>query len=410
MKQLLVIGKVWPEPNSSAAGQRILELLDFFKSKAYKICFASTASQTEHTSLPENLNIDARKIKVNDAAFDDFLKEINPDVVLFDRFTTEEQFGWRIDKSAPDTIKILDTEDLHFLRDARKEAFEKNIAVEDLMLQSEIAKREIAAIYRCDLSLIISEVELQLLTDTFKIPSFLLFYLPFLLEKITDEEIKNFPEFQQRKDFISIGNFLHKPNKHAVIYLKEKVWPKIRKHLPEANLHIYGAYPTQQILEMHQPKNGFLVHGRTDNAVGIMQKARILLAPLQFGAGLKGKLILAMQNGTPSITTKTGAEGMNGQLPWNGKITDDRAEFIQAAIKLYNDQQQWNKFRKNGFRIINERFSRMDFYILFDKKLVELNSDLTSHRLQNFTGAMLKHHLHRSTYFMSRFIEEKNRR
>lgn len=410
MRSLLVIGHTWPEPNSTAAGKRMLELLKFFHVEGFKICFASTSVKSEFSVIPDELQIRSEKIKLNDASFDGFIKDLKPDVVLFDRFMTEEQFGWRVDRYSPQSLKILDTEDLHFLREARQLAYKKNLKAGELYPTSDLAKREIAAIYRCDLSLIISEAEMKLLVEEFNVPRVLLNYLPFLLEHFSSEEIGRLPPFETRKDFISIGNFLHEPNWNAILYLKEEIWPMIRQNLPGANFNIYGAYPSQKVWSLHNEKEGFLVKGRVEAAEEVMKNSRVLLAPLRFGAGLKGKLIQAMQCGTPNITTTTGAEGIAGDMVWGGRIEDNPEKFSRAAVDLYKDKAGWQEAQKNGFEILNSRFTANRFIESFKRNIEDLQKNLLQHRKANFTGAMLKHHFHRSTYFMSRFIEEKNKK
>jgi len=407
MPKLLVIGYVWPEPKSSAAGTRMMQLLEFFLNEEYEITFATTARDTDNKVDLNALEIETEKIKLNDPEFDDFLESLKPDVVLFDRFMMEEQFGWRVDDICPEAIKILDTEDLHFLRKARQQSYKEKSDVS--YLDSEVAKREIAAIYRCDLSLMISEIEIELLKSQFQVPDNLLFYLPFLLENITEENQHRLPEFEERKDFISIGNFLHEPNWNAVLYLKERIWPEIRKKLPEVSMQIYGAYPSQKVLNLHNPKENFMVNGWAESSGEVMKNARLCLAPIQFGAGLKGKLVEAMQNGTPSVTTSLGAEGINDKMEWNGFITDSDKEFILKAVELYSEKNLWEEKQGFGFEIINKRFNKKEYIDNFRKRLKEIRSDLQTHRDLNFTGKMLKHHLHKSTYFMSKFIEEKNK-
>jgi len=122
MKNLLIIGFVWPEPNSTAAGTRMLQLIELFQAEDYEITFVCAASKTNNTFNLEKLNIKTFEIKLNDSSFDTFLKSLNPSIVLFDRFLTEEQFGWRVSETCPNALRILDSEDLHFLRSARKEA------------------------------------------------------------------------------------------------------------------------------------------------------------------------------------------------------------------------------------------------------------------------------------------------
>ena len=357
-----------------------------------------------------SLGINIEKIRLNDPEFDIFLRQLNPDIVLFDRFMMEEQFGWRVDDICPKVIKILDTEDLHFLRKAREEAFKSNKNEEELILSSDDSKREIAAIYRCDLSLVISEVEMDLLIKKFRIPNEILLYLPFMLQSVPEKIQAELPKFEDRKDFISIGNFLHEPNWNAVLVLKEKIWPQIRKQLPKAKMNIYGAYSSEKVKNLHNEKENFIVYGWTDDSAEVMKNSKVCLAPIQFGAGLKGKLVEAMQNGTPSITTKIGAEGINGNMKWNGHISDSLEDFIEAAVNIYTDETIWNTYQKTGFRIINERFNITEHQKNLKGKIQKIKKDLDKHRTMNFTGSMLKHHLHKSTYFMSRFIEEKNKR
>lgn len=406
MTPVLVIGYVWPEPNSTAAGSRMMQLLEFFISEGFSVTFATTASESIHRANLESLNISIIPIKLNDSSFDVFLKDLQPQMVVFDRFMMEEQFGWRVHAICPDALKILDTEDLHFLRNFRELEF---IGKNPLSTkESELAKREIASIYRCDLSLIISEVEKKLLNDDFNIPENLLLYLPFLIKKITSEEIAFLPKFEEREHFVSIGNFRHAPNADAIMHLKREIWPIIRKKLPDVQMHIYGAYPAAKITQLHDPKNGFLIQGWAKDAAEIVKKARISLAPLRFGAGLKGKLIEAMQCGTPNITTSVGAEGIPGSLDWNGFIEDSPEGFAACAVELYTSKTPWKQAQENGFKILDNRFSSAEFHNVFHNRLADLKKNLKQHRMENFTGAMLLHHRVKSTYYLSRYIEVKN--
>lgn len=406
---LLIIGFVWPEPNSSAAGGRMLQLINQFQQQGFIITFASPAMDSDFMVDLSLLKVEKKSIALNCSSFNVFVKELNPTVVLFDRFMIEEQFGWRVAENCPDALRILDTEDLHCLRQARQKAFKADAAfsISDV-LKEEVAKREIASILRCDLSLIISEFEIELLKTTFKIDEKLLYYLPFLLDEISEETFKNLPAFEERKNFIFIGNFLHEPNWNAVQYLKESIWPLLRKELSGAELHIYGAYPSQKVTQLQQPKDHFYIKGRAADANEVVQNARIVLAPLRFGAGIKGKLIEAMQCGTPSVTTAIGAESMQGNLLWNGAVTNAIDEFIKAAVELYQDKTLWTTAQQNGIAIINQRYSKKLFENDFALKIQFLQSNLAQHRLDNFFGSLLQHHTLNSTKYMSRWIEAKN--
>ncbi|WP_394758354.1 glycosyltransferase family 4 protein [Flavobacterium sp.] len=406
-KTFLIIGLVWPEPKSSAAGTRMLQLIKLFQKQDYEIVFASAAQESDFSFDLKSIGVITQQIILNSTTFDGFIKELNPEIALFDRFVIEEQFGWRVYENCPTALRILDTEDLHSLRLTRQNAIKKNIEFQfSDLLTSDIAKREIASILRCDLSLIISEIEIKILVDIFKIDSNLLYYLPLFFD--LKEENKPI-DFHQKKDFVFIGNFLHEPNWDAVKQLKEKIWPQIRKELPEVMMHIYGAYPSQKVLQLHNSSENFIIHGRANSAEDVIKSARVLLAPIRFGAGLKGKLLEAMQLGTPTITTSIGAEGINANCYWNGFITDDFEEFASKAVLLYKDETLWDKSQKNGFEILENRFKKDLFEKLFTDKIDFLQSNIENHRKLNFIGSLLLHHTALSTKYMSRWIEEKNK-
>lgn len=404
MKNLVIIGKVFPEPNSTAAGSRMLQLIDLLQNQNYKIIFLSTASVSENSFNLTSKNIEFQNILLNDSSFDELIKTLNPKIVIFDRFTSEEQFGWRISEQVPNAVKILDTEDLHFLRYAREKAFKQDKNLENLDLINDIFKREIASILRCDLSLIISEFEMNLLKDQFKIDDRILYYLPMFAE-IKKSEIS----FSERKNFVSIGNFLHQPNWQTVLQLK-KIWKDIKKQLPEAEIHIYGAYATEKVFKLHNEKEGFLIKGRAENVETTFNNARVLLAPIPFGAGIKGKLLESMQFGLPNITTSIGAEGMQGNLDWNGFIKDSEAEFTETAILLYQNENLWQKSQEKGYQIAKNLFNKAIFENDFKEKIDWIVANLQEHRNTNFLGQILQHHTLQSTKYLSKWIEEKNSR
>ena len=409
-KILLIIGFVWPEPKSSAAGSRMMQLIHYFLSQNYSITFASPCAKSDNAYDLTSLGIDQIAIELNHSSFDTFIHNLKPEVVLFDRFMMEEQFGWRVAEQCPNAIRILDTEDLHSLRKGRQQALKDQKPFDQYYLFNDTAKRDIASIYRCDLSLIISEAEMELLKHQFKVDDNLLCYVPFMVNNISEEQILKLPKFEERHHFVTIGNFLHEPNYDAVKYLKKAIWPLIRQELTNAEMHIYGAYVSQKTLQLHNEKDRFLIKGFAPNVNSIMQNARVCLAPLRFGAGLKGKLIDAMQNGTPCIMTTIAAEGMFGDLEPNGSIEDYPESLAKKAVELYQNEAIWKEKQSNGFRVINERFPRDTFYKKLNEVIEDLKSQLQLKRQNNFTGQMLMHHTLQSTKFMSRWIEEKNKK
>ena len=405
MNKLLVIGHKYPEPQSSAAGTRMMQLIGLFKENGYTVTFASEAQESEHAADLDGMRILCSTIKLNDSSFDAWISKLQPDIVVFDRFMMEEQFGWRVEKSCPNAIRILDTEDLHFLRKARGLAVKQNRELSDEDLKSDNAKREIASIFRSDLSIMISRFEMELLVDHFGVPNSQLFYLSFLVNK---DSIPPTKPYNERRNFLSIGNFLHEPNWDATQRLKQVIWPFIREALPMSELHVYGAYASEKVQQLHDEKQGFLIKGRAENAISVMSSAKVLLAPLRFGAGLKGKLFESMLCGTPSVTTMIGAEGMSENQKWNGAITNDELEFARMAVELYENEGLWSEASAASTQLLKQ-FEPQQFESEFSHKLSFLSENLSKHRSENFIGSMLLYHTQRSTEFMSRWIEEKNR-
>ncbi|WP_052879552.1 glycosyltransferase [Vibrio coralliirubri] len=408
MKKVLAIGYVWPEPNSSAAGSHMMSLLRLFKRQGWSVEFATPAQETEHMIDLSEEGITSQSIQLNCDSFDDYIEELQPDVVMFDRFMMEEQFGWRVEKVCPNAFKLLDTEDLQFLRNARHEAVKKETELTKAHLYSDLAKREIAAILRCDLSLIISSYEMELLQSEFNIDPKLLHHLPFMVDLNTLPESTK--SFEERKHFMTIGNFRHAPNWDAVLQL-QKIWPKIRKQLPDTELHIYGSYPPPKATALHNPKTGFHIKGWAKDAQEVMEQARVCVAPLRFGAGIKGKLLDAMKLQTPNVTSEIGSEGMlpQGELQWPGAVADDIDAFVEQAVALYKDEEKWLKAQSQCHSILEAHYEQNQLGDKLIERLIALESELESHRLDNFFGSMLKHHSMASTKYMSQWIAEKNK-
>lgn len=387
----------------------MMQLIETFLDRSYQITFASAAAKSPYSAPLKSRGITEQAIVLNSDSFDEFIAWLQPDIVVFDRFMVEEQYGWRVAQQCPDALRVLDTEDLHFLRQARQTCVKNKDDFSFQELFTDTAKREIASILRCDLSLIISESEMKILTEVFRISPDILYYLPFLEDEITVDQTNAWKSFEERGNLLFIGNFIHEPNWHTVQYLKTTIWPVLRKMLPKVELHIYGAYPTQKVLQLHNPKENFHIKGRTDSAKDTMSNYRLLIAPIQFGAGVKGKFIDAMHTGTPTVTTSIGAEAMKGNLSWNGFIEDEPEAFCQKTMALYNDKVAWATAQSNGIRIINERYEKRKYQADFMTNLSLLKVQLDKHRQHNFISQILLHHTVQSTKYMSLWIAEKNK-
>lgn len=403
-EKLLIIGKVWPEPKSSAAGSRMMQLIRFFIMD-YEIHFATGAKQTDYNESLEEIGIKCREITLNNNSFDTYLNELQPAIVMFDRFNIEEYYGWRVMEQLPDAIRILNTEDLHFLREARKQNLNSDEALNETKISSDSMLRELAAIHRCDMSIIISEKEIELLESHYSVPSYNLVYLPLIAPQNSNKIKKR----EEREGFVFIGNFWHEPNWDAVLYLKKDVWPRIRKKLPKAKLNIYGAYPSEKVFNLNNLNEGFIIHGRAENAVEVVSNALISLVPLRFGAGIKGKIIESWSCGTPCVSTRVGAEDMSFDGLFGGSISENIEEFIEMAVELYENEKTWKLAQKSGFEVNEKRFSYDSSFSVFKKKLIEIINNYKLNREEDVTAQLMRHHSHLSTKYLSKWIEEKNK-
>ena len=381
----------------------MLQLIVALQSAEYAITFASASPKNEFTQQLHALGCLTNQIELNNPSFDEFITKLQPDIVMFDRFMTEEQFGWRVIEQCPDALRVLDTEDFHGLRKARELTVKSDSTEWRHYLFNDTTKRELASMLRCDLSLIISEAEIKILR-ALGIPDFLLHYVPFILHTEINKEIAS---FERRNDFVTIGNFKHAPNEDAVYYLKETIWPVIRKQLPKAELHIYGAYSQQKHQQLNDSSEGFIVKGKAEDALKTVGNYKVLLAPLRFGAGLKGKLIDAMQSGTPVVMSSIAAEGIYDEM--EAELEIEIENFASEAVELYQNEHLWIELQKKGFQCLNERFSKKKHAEELVIKIASLKQHLEKHRNQNALGQVLQHQSLLAHRYLSKWIEEKTK-
>ncbi len=413
LQKVLIIGLIWPEPDATAAGARTLQIIQFFKEQGYHITFSSASAKSSYSASIEELGIDTMPITLNHSSFDHFINELQPQIVIFDRFLTEEYFGWRVAQQLPNAIRIIDTQDLHSLRKSREMALKEGMPFTcSYWLRQELTKRELASIFRSDLSLIISNFEIDWLQRHTPIDPSLLCYLPFVLNDkevlASDKEIS----FEERSDFVFIGNGKHYPNIDAIEYLKKSIWPLILKSLPQVSLHIYGPYLPPKIAAYNNPRERFFVHGWVEDAKKMIRKARVNLVPLRYGAGLKGKVFLAAKNGTPSVTTSIGAEGTHFES-MSDLLGTDTNDFVQKAVVVYQDSELWYRSQQQGYKLLRTHFDKKENESYLIKALQTLKQDLKVHRDRNIIGSMLMHHSMASTKYLSKWIalkQEKEKR
>jgi GT2 family glycosyltransferase len=231
--------------------------------------------------------------------------------------------------------------DLHFLRLQRKMTLEKD---ETLMKEiDQMKKAEMYLMRHSDLTIVFNRVEEELIrqTDhTIKVEVF-----PFVATK---QERGN--TFEERRDLIFIGNFLHGPNEDAVLWFHDEIFPLIKKRLSGIQLIIVGSNPTARILGLHSADT--IVTGYVPDVSQYFLKGKVFIAPLRYGAGLKGKIIQAMSYGLPVVTTSIGAEGADMVDNDTVLLADDAESFAEKVSALYCDKTLWQKISDNSLLFI----------------------------------------------------------
>lgn len=430
---LVLSPTLWPESNSSAAGVRTSALLEHFAStNTFENVMYASGSQSEPKSklknvsyhhLPSNRTADIRC----------FLDEQNHiHTVIFDRFFAEEAYSFQFYHHSPKTLRVLDMQDMHSLRYHRQNMVQDLDKVDsfvglDCLVDGRILKsipsidnrqskqslllRELAAIHRSDLVMVCSNAEMSMLTDVFHIHQEKLVLSPFFVpqRQVDTKEIS--PKFEERRDFVFLGGFKHFPNIDQVKVLKNVIWKRIRSFLPDANLHIFGAYAPSHIHQMNDKSNGFLVHGYVEN-LDILRKYRVMLAPVRYGAGLKGKIVDSWIHGCPVVTTSIGGEGMmedieDNQSGWGGLVGDDNFQFVQNAVHLYSDPLVWNDCHENGFTMLHKLFDQKRNFEKLDNAISYSNDLKDIRRRKDYTSALLWDQNARSTEYFSKWIELK---
>lgn len=412
---------VWPEPSSSAAGVRLDYLIRLFIREGFELHLSSTSEQGPYSALYEDLDgVYRHNLDPNSSETSAKLAQINPDVVVFDRYPTEEQFSWHVMEACPKAIRILDTEDLHGLRRARQLTLEElenkgrlthlyvaEHEIKPTSVYNTIALREMVSMHRSDLSLVVSDVELSYAEKYYGIPTNQLMYLPILSSRLFGQ-LNN----DMSTDACFIGNFKHAPNRDAVHFLRYQLWPHINKTLSgqgDANseCHIYGAYMDATMERLHNPSIGFHMKGRVDDMYSTMAGYGVLLAPLRFGAGVKGKILDAISMELPVVTTPIGSEGLSVHLDgvdFPGYVAKTVEEFKQSAVKCLGTsaQNRWNfpDYKKLVQRLDTEYGNS---FIAKVNNLIE-----GKNRIQHPIKVMLEQNSQLAHRYLSKYIQLKN--
>ena len=414
-RHALIFSTVWPEPDSSAAGVRQMHWIELLLQDFEKVSLISPAKPKQEqdwgrVQIPDR--VEFLPIPLNDWSLLERLKEWNPELVLFDRFILEEQYGAMVYEALPRALVLMETQDLHFVRRARERVREIGSPDAPDFYKTETAIRETASIERVDFSFVVSSFEERLLREEFGIGADQQAWVPFFYDPPVHSGLSS--DFSERDDFVWIGNFRHAPNADGLRWFRSKIWPGIRKVLKNAKLRVYGAYPSAEFMAWNQnPDSGIEVRGPVRNLADVFKDARVNLAPLRFGAGVKGKILEGFRFGVPVITTPVGAEGLlpmetdAGKFP--GVIESDPDRFAEAAIRMHSDSSVWTSAYGRARELMEENFSRSKIEPALRSRIGELLQKKQAGDLPRWRSRILRHELSNSRKYFSKWIEAKER-
>jgi len=342
---ILFIDHYVSEPDRDSGSLRAFRLLGILSKMNHKITFwpDSLKKSEPYTSELQQKGIEVMYKPINFSKFLDERKNLY-DVVILSRPHIAIKYIDQIRKKMPKCVVIFDTVDLHFLRMTRQAKIENSVSESEL---KKIKNIELSLMTKSDLTIVTSEDEAKFLNSQY--PDFKMLLIPNI--HIFDGDI---PDFKSRKDMMFLGNFQHPPNVDAVLFLLEKIFPKIQKLLPDVHLNIIGPNAPDSIKKFDS--SNIHVMGFVKNLEDVFANHRVMLSPLRYGAGVKGKTTQSLTRGVPLITTIIGAEGISLKSEHNCMIADDPQKFADAACKLYNDSKLWKSVSEHGL-ITSKDFS-----------------------------------------------------
>ncbi|WP_250452128.1 methyltransferase domain-containing protein [Caballeronia sp. ATUFL_M2_KS44] len=295
------------------------------------------------------------------------------DVVLAQRVIVARHVIEPLKVGAPHVKVVFGTVDLHYLREERAAIHERSAEALDLALS--LRREEISAISKSDATIVVSRLEYEIVKRT--LPAANVHRIP--IPRLPTRSEKTFSD---RSGVIFVGGFAHRPNVDAVTFLVNDIWPKVIARLPHAKLDIVGSNVTPEVQALHDPARGVTIVGFVENLDGVLERARLSVAPLRFGAGIKGKVVSSLLHGLPCVLSRVASEGMGLVNEEHVLEGDDAEEIANAIIRLHEDEALWNRLADAGFAAAMAEYSVESVAAKMASLLGSIGSSGTSHKLR----------------------------
>lgn len=348
-KHILVCDIHVPFPDKDAGSVRMHGILTCLKELGYQVTFWPDT----HCPLDKyTVDLQEKGIEVayGSKSFEDFIIQRAGlyDAVILSRPIVAPRYLPLIKFYSSQTKIIFDTVDLHYIRLARQAEVEENPEVASLAKKWKVI--ELGLIEQADTSLVVSGFEKEELKK--ESPKEDVEILTLIHTTKPDNRLK----FEKRKNIMFIGSYSHLPNKDGLQWFIRDVWPLVLKKLPKVQLTIIGSNIPEDIF--NEKVKNVVVAGFVEDPTSFFTDSRVFIAPLRFGAGVKGKIVQAMEYGLPVVTTKVGAEGMYLVDSKSAMVALDAADFSEKIYQLYSDKLLWDTVSSNSEKVLNDHFSR----------------------------------------------------
>jgi glycosyltransferase involved in cell wall biosynthesis len=348
-KRILIYDACTPTPDQDAGSLRMINIIKVLINKNYHVVFMpqNLTYFGKYTQALQQMGVECIYAPFYTNPID-YIKEKGSifEHIILSRYHVAEQVIPYIDEYCKDAHITFDTVDLHHLREKRLAELRKDDQLSNTAKQTRL--HELAAAKACNTTLVVSPYEVQVLKKE----------VPDINVKVvtTIHELHGCRKnFKQRKDIMFIGGYEHPPNVDAVLWFIEEMLPAIVEQIPDIKFHIIGSKAPQCIKEIDNEH--CIYHGFVEDIEPFLDNVRLAVAPLRYGAGVKGKINSSMSYGQPVVGTKLSVEGMHTEENINILTADTAKKFAKQVLRLYQDEQLWNQISKAGLDNISNHFS-----------------------------------------------------
>ena len=349
--RLLFIDWSTPRPDCDAGSITALYLMKILVDLGYDVVFApdDMLRLGHYTETLESIGITCLSADRHGPLLQHLVAEgAGYDYALICRAPFAAKWLDPIRTHAPAAKVILNTADLYFLREVREAELEGS--AEKLAAALRWKEQELDIIRRCDHCIVMSDHEQAILAR--EAPDARVHLVPLMFVDIPGRATG----FDARRDLLFIGGFLHRPNVDAATWFCEDVWPRVRERLPGVRVHLLGSNPTDEVQALAKHA-GVEVVGFVEDLKPWFDAIRLSVAPLRYGAGIKGKLGTSLSFGVPSVATSIAVEGMHLVDDAHVLVADDAEAFADLVVALYTDPALWDRISRAGLDFVTATYS-----------------------------------------------------